>query len=579
MSVDDRMDRLEQRVAVLETLVRRRSRRRGRRAPADAAARRRAGKSATAGHGSVAAAPSHRHRRPRRPRPSSPSLAASPPPVRRPRSRPPSSGSASAALLAIGVFALLLAAGLSAQAVVRARLDLAGDALHRRRAGGRGRGRHRLAAARRATAPTARRSSAAGAGIIYLSVWAACRLYGVLPSTTGIVGLALVSRRARDDRATRSTSRRSARPPRSARSSRRCCSGSRPGQRRTCCCSISPAWPSGSGWSRRAAAGGSRRSSSRRATSASGSPAPPSGRCHGRVLLYGVVGGTAGLYLGLRERWWETRLLTFSGGWCAARRRERPAGAALADLGAAVVLAAPVWWHALRSPRVLPLQLRPLEPAGGWRRGRRLVGGRGALFFLTPLLLGWAVRAAGTRPVRRNAGPAAAAGRRDSLPAGRISPAAAGVRRWSGRRRSAWPSRATVGRPAAGLRPARARAGLGRARSQLNGADGRWYGLVTLVAALQYLFDEAARIRDRERRGVHRTLGAGALGRDRGDHARSPPGSGAAPDAEETRVVRVGLWMAAGADGPLRRDRRDPPVLRGGRASPPRRPAWRPDSR
>ena len=33
------------------------------------------------------------------------------------------------------------------------------------------------------------------------------------------------------------------------------------------------------------------------------------------VLLYGVVGGTAGLYLGLRERWWETRLLTFSGGW------------------------------------------------------------------------------------------------------------------------------------------------------------------------------------------------------------------------------------------------------------------------
>ena len=32
-----------------------------------------------------------------------------------------------------------------------------------------------------------------GAAIIYLSVWAAARLYGVLPPTTGIVGLALVS--------------------------------------------------------------------------------------------------------------------------------------------------------------------------------------------------------------------------------------------------------------------------------------------------------------------------------------------------------------------------------------------------
>jgi hypothetical protein len=33
----------------------------------------------------------------------------------------------------------------------------------------------------------------AGAGIIYLSIWAASKLYGVLPSAPGIVGLALVS--------------------------------------------------------------------------------------------------------------------------------------------------------------------------------------------------------------------------------------------------------------------------------------------------------------------------------------------------------------------------------------------------
>src|SRR5439155_18935053 len=33
----------------------------------------------------------------------------------------------------------------------------------------------------------------AGAGIIYLSIWAATRLYEVLPPASGIVGLALVS--------------------------------------------------------------------------------------------------------------------------------------------------------------------------------------------------------------------------------------------------------------------------------------------------------------------------------------------------------------------------------------------------
>ena len=33
------------------------------------------------------------------------------------------------------------------------------------------------------------------------------------------------------------------------------------------------------------------------------------------LLLYGVVGGTIGIHVGLRERWWETRFLSFGGGW------------------------------------------------------------------------------------------------------------------------------------------------------------------------------------------------------------------------------------------------------------------------
>ena len=112
------------------------------------------------------------------------------------------------------------------------------------------------------------------------------------------------------------------------------------------------------------------------------------------MLVYGVAGGTAGLYLGLRERWWETRLLTFSGGWWLLAAANDRLETHWVTLVAGIILAAPVWWHGLRTPRVLPIHLRPLEPPRtdggevGWSAGEALY------FFVTPLLLAWAVRAA-----------------------------------------------------------------------------------------------------------------------------------------------------------------------------------------
>jgi hypothetical protein len=103
------------------------------------------------------------------------------------------------------------------------------------------------------------------------------------------------------------------------------------------------------------------------------------------VLLYGVLGGAAGIHLGLRERWWETRFLSFAGGWtftaAASQRLDRP----WVILMAGLLLAAPIWWYALRTPQVLPLRVAPSSGVPGWSVGEAIY------FILTPFLLGWAV--------------------------------------------------------------------------------------------------------------------------------------------------------------------------------------------
>jgi len=102
------------------------------------------------------------------------------------------------------------------------------------------------------------------------------------------------------------------------------------------------------------------------------------------ALLFGVAGGSLGLYVGLREKWWETRFLAFTGGWSLvwiASERVAPWGVVLA----AVVLAIPVWQHALTASSHWPIRRAQGEQPGPWSIGETLY------FYATPLLLGWAI--------------------------------------------------------------------------------------------------------------------------------------------------------------------------------------------
>jgi hypothetical protein len=99
------------------------------------------------------------------------------------------------------------------------------------------------------------------------------------------------------------------------------------------------------------------------------------------ALWFAVIGGGGGIWLGLREGWWETRLVAFGGGWSflgGAAVGLGPDG--LLVLGGAA-LSAPVWRHALAHPVV---------PFGGHDAARP--SWREAFYFYaTPWLLGWAV--------------------------------------------------------------------------------------------------------------------------------------------------------------------------------------------
>ena len=229
----------------------------------------------------------------------------------------------------------------------------------------------------------------AGAGIIYLSVWAAARLYGVLPSATGIVGLALVSVALAmiaygiNVEALGTTAALGAffAPVLLGESHTRA----------NLLLLYLASMAAGLGL----VAARRRWRLTMFVVAASyfgvGIAGAAERAVPWAVLLYGVVGGTAGLYLGLRERWWETRLLTFSGGWWLLAAANDRIQAHWVTLAAGIALAAPVWWHGIRSPRVFPIRWNPEEPASGntgWSVGEALY------FFVTPLLLAWALRAA-----------------------------------------------------------------------------------------------------------------------------------------------------------------------------------------
>jgi len=98
------------------------------------------------------------------------------------------------------------------------------------------------------------------------------------------------------------------------------------------------------------------------------------------VLTYGAVGGALGMAVGLWKGWWETRFFAFWGGWGIVALG---AGSEVAPyvLLASVVLAWPVWDHALRSKSVWPAE----SDLGA---GNILAS---VYFYLTPFFLAWAV--------------------------------------------------------------------------------------------------------------------------------------------------------------------------------------------
>jgi len=90
------------------------------------------------------------------------------------------------------------------------------------------------------------------------------------------------------------------------------------------------------------------------------------------LYLYATLGGAAGLFVGLREGWFETRLLAFAGGWGVLGVANGAAVAHWPTLIGGIVLTAPVWWRAIRAGTV-------------WPDGRAF--GDGLYFYLSPLLL------------------------------------------------------------------------------------------------------------------------------------------------------------------------------------------------
>ena len=458
MTTDDRLERLERRVSVLEALVR-------------------AGR-----HGSEAAAPSP----PPPLEPAPPPRRPAPPPSRMPDLTEQWIGQRG--LLAVGVVALLMATGYllklsfergwispvlrcAGGAVLGAVVGAVGWRLHRR---------YRTYGAA---------LIGCGCGIIYLSVWAACRLYEVIPPTTGVVGLAMVSVAlamvafAINVEALGTTAALGAfMAP--------VLLGSDDANANLLLLYLASM---AAGLGMVAARQRWRLTMFVVAASYFGVGIAGAGEeaVPWALLLYGVIGGTVGLYVGLREEWWETRLLTFSGGWVLLEGASERMADHWPVFIAGLVLSAPVWWHALRNPRALPLRVgarSPAKPDGsskaeGWSAGEALY------FFTTPLLLGWAAYGL-------------AADRFDNTPG--LLPLLVAVPYLLAGYLRPRPPFALVGATAVAVAAQAQWDGTGQVWAllalgllwpaldhRLGRSDGRWYGVVTWGAATQHLLEDA----------------------------------------------------------------------------------------
>ena len=375
-----------------------------------------------------------------------------------------------------------------------------------------------------------------GAGIIYLSVWAAARLYGVVPSFIGIVGLALVSIALAMIAYAINVEALGATAALGAFLAPVLLGHDRSNANLLLLYLASMA----AGLGLVAARRGWRLAMLVVAASyfGVGTAGAADRAVPWAVLLFGMIGGTAGLYIGLRERWWETRFLTFSGGWWLVAAASDRLHHHWPILGSAVVLAAPVWWHGLRRPQVLPLDLAPQTTGPGWSAGEALY------FFITPLLLGWAIHTVAPERFHENPGlvpllvaiPYLLVGYFRPLPAfavvGAAGAAIAASAQWDGI------SRVWVLLGLALLWPA--------LDHRLGRTDGRWYGTVTLAFALEYLFNGA---HDRRTAADAAFVGPWALALWGGIVSTVALAAGlwkGDPAREDTRLARNAFWVVGG---------------------------------
>jgi uncharacterized membrane protein len=535
MSVEERLERLERRIAVLETVVR------GLAGQGAAAATTRPAVPDLPGPSPVAApvpsAPESRASAPPSPAPTPPPADPSPPPRRPAPFESPLSEQwiGQRGLLAVGVLALLMATGYLLKLSfdrgwIPPIMRCIGGVMLGIAVGGIG---WRLQSRYRTYGAAL---IGCGAGIVYLSVWAACRLYQVVPPSPGVVGLALVSialamvAYAINVEALGATAALGA--------------------------FLAPALL------------GREQANANLLLLYLASMAAGLGlvaaRCRWRLamlviaasyfgvalggaadhadpvalLTFGLVGGAAGLFVGLRERWWETRLLTFTGGWALLGEASRRLDQHWPVLAAGIVLSLPVWWHGLRRPRMFPLRLGSGGVEDGWSLGEALY------FFTTPILLGWAAHGLAPDRFDRHPGllplliavPYVIAGyQRIRPPFALVGAAAMGLAagsEWDGTRQ-VWALLAlALVWPALDHRFRR--------------DDGRWYGLATLAAALQQLFDVAGPARDAADPAFVGTWALAMWGSIAATTALAAGLYQVEEGREHQPLARAGLWLTAG---------------------------------
>lgn len=516
MTNEDRLDRLEQRLAVVESLLRELT-------------ARPPGLHAPGLHppGPVVEAPS---RRVARPTPvSEPAAPAKP----RPGLLDPEEWIGQRGLLAVGVVAMILAAGYLLKLSfdrgwISPALRCAGGALAGvvvAAVGWRLRERYRTYGAALV---------GCGAAIIYLAVWAASRLYGIVPPLPGIAVLAVVSLALAglawklDVEALGATAALGAffAPILLGRESAEA----------DLLLVYLATMAAGLGW----VAALRRWRLATFVVAASyfglGGLAAPDASAGG-VVAYAALGGAAGLVLGLSRGWWETRFLAFGGGWGMLAVAADSSGTSLPVLIGALLLAVPVWAHALRAGPRWPLEAAPGIPRAG-------SVGEVLYFAATPFLLAWAVRLTATDWFDARDGllplfvalPYLAAGYQRVRPAF----AAVGVGALALAILLHWPG---LGAPVGLMVLALAVAALDTPAGR---GDGRLYSPALLAAALLHLTET-----DRLARPEAEAAFIGPWALTLWAFAAAAALLAArlwrrAPDAEVDRLVRGGLWTAAG---------------------------------